>query len=153
MIAPIWSRHTPQRYQYTLQGRSSGDPPEGRDVLISHEGDEIPDTGGGLEQARALLDATCSYTLNPDVAWRGPNPSVPGRYDRNTWMRLLCVPTARAVGRLGAGDFTASNYIRSPVVAIRYTGAQINKLDQLDRALRGFLLNALGSSFPRMSHG
>ncbi|MCZ4267511.1 MAG: nucleotidyltransferase family protein [Pseudomonadota bacterium] len=121
---------------------------EGRDVLISHEGDEILDTGGGLKQARALLDATCSYTLNPDVAWRGPNPLM---VLRDAWRPehmdalLLCVPTVRAVGRLGAGDFTASNagHITRGGDLV-YTGAQIIKLDQLDRVTeKVFSLNAL----------
>ncbi|WP_416369309.1 nucleotidyltransferase family protein [Tritonibacter mobilis] len=121
---------------------------EGRDVLISHEDKEILDTGGGLKLARALLDASVSYTLNPDVAWRGPNPlSVLHDAWRPADMDalLLCVPTARAVGRLGSGDFsTDSRGCIQRGGDMVYTGAQVISLDTLDRVSESaFSLNAI----------
>ena len=55
------------------------------------------------------------------------------------------MPTARAVGRLGDGDFTESNagHVTRGGDLV-YTGAQIIKLDQLDRMTeKVFSLNAL----------
>ena len=119
-----------------------------RDLLISHEADRILDTGGGLKQARPLLNAKSAYTLNPDVTWSGPNPL---RVLQDMWRPddmdalLLCVPTARAVGRLGSGDFStdeAGHISRGGDLV--YTGAQILKLDHMDRVAETvFSLNRL----------
>ena len=45
-----------------------------RGVDVSHEAPEILDTGGGLKAALPRLGAGRVATLNPDVAWSGPNP-------------------------------------------------------------------------------
>ncbi|NIZ11790.1 nucleotidyltransferase family protein [Phaeobacter sp. HF9A] len=119
-----------------------------QDVRISHEADAILDTGGGLKQARDLLDSACVYTLNPDVIWRGPNPLhllAEGWQWGDMDALLLCVPTARAIGRLGPGDFSTSPDGRiSRGGDLVYTGAQILKPALLDRLHeRAFSLNAL----------
>lgn len=119
----------------------------GRDLMISHE-EEILDTGGGLKQAAPLLASESVFTLNPDVAWRGPNPL---RHIQSAWNAaemdslLLCVPTARAIGRLGGGDFSvdAAGHI-SRGGDLVYTGVQIVKPALLERIPeRVFSLNRL----------
>lgn len=102
---------------------------EGRDVAISHEAEEILDTGGGLKAALPLLDADPVFTINPDAVFAGPNPfSVlsaawdPGRMEA----LLLLVPAAAAEGRSGPGDFTLRSDGRLARRGDRvYTGAQI----------------------------
>lgn len=83
-----------------------------RGVQISHETPDILDSGGGLLKALPLLGATIGavYTSNSDAIWAGPNPFTmlraawdPARMDG----LMLCIPLARAVGRKGAGDFSA----------------------------------------------
>ena len=117
-------------------------------VLISHEADQILDTGGGLKNARPLLDSDCVFTLNPDVAWKGPNPlttllSCWNAHDMDAL--LLCVPTSRAIGRIGGGDFSADIQARiSRGGDLVYTGAQIVKPALLDRISEPvFSLNTL----------
>lgn len=119
----------------------------GRDLVISHE-EEILDTGGGLKQATPLLASESVFTLNPDVAWHGPNPL---RHVQSAWNAaemdalLLCVPTARAIGRLGGGDFSvdAEGHI-SRGGDLVYTGVQIVKPALLERiSERVFSLNRL----------
>ncbi|OIQ33198.1 MAG: nucleotidyltransferase [Alphaproteobacteria bacterium MedPE-SWcel] len=108
-----------------------------RDVVISHEAGQILDTGGGLKQARPLLNSDCVFTLNPDVAWNGPNPLKTLEHewkDDHMDALLLCVPTHRAIGRIGSGDFsiTQSGHIQRGGDMV-YTGAQIVKPDLLDQ--------------------
>ena len=119
----------------------------GRDLMISHE-EEILDTGGGLKQAAPLLASNSVFTLNPDVAWSGPNPL---KIVQSAWNAsemdalLLCVPTARAIGRLGSGDFsvdTEGHISRGGDLV--YTGVQIVQPALLERIPdRVFSLNRL----------
>ncbi len=120
----------------------------GSDVLVSHEAEQILDTGGGLKKARPLLDSACVFTLNPDVAWHGDNPLKILALDWDPTQMdalLLCVPTARAVGRVGGGDFSIDSEARiSRGGDLVYTGAQIVKPALLDRVCEEvFSLNAL----------
>ncbi|TNJ45616.1 nucleotidyltransferase family protein [Phaeobacter sp. B1627] len=107
-----------------------------RDVLISHEEGQILDTGGGLKKARSLLNSPSVFTLNPDVAWTGPNPLAALEQEWNDAQMdalLLCVPTIRAVGRIGGGDFSVDRSGRITRGGdLVYTGAQIVKPDLLD---------------------
>jgi MurNAc alpha-1-phosphate uridylyltransferase len=103
----------------------------GQDVAISHEADQILDTGGGLKAALPLLGAPQVATLNTDAIWSGPNPLAtalaawqPDQMDA----LLLCLPAENAIGRKGPGDFTLDAEGRisrgGPFV---YSGLQILK--------------------------
>lgn len=117
-------------------------------VLISHEADQILDTGGGLRAALPLLDTDPVFTLNPDALWLGPNPLS---FLRAQWNQkimdalLLCVPLSRTHGRAGGGDFGSKangQIIRGGDLV--YGGAQIVKthgLDDIDD--HAFSLNVL----------
>lgn len=104
-------------------------------VRISHEADQILDTGGGLRAALPLLEADTVFTLNPDVLWMGPNPL---QLLRQQWKPdtmdalLLCTPLSRTHGRHGGGDFHLSEdrQITRPGDLV-YGGAQIIKTDRL----------------------
>jgi len=117
-------------------------------VLFSHELPEILDTGGGLRQALPLLGDGPVYTMNTDVVWTGPNPL---KLARDAWKPaemdalLVCVPLARAVGRKGAGDFTADETGRiSRGGDLVYGGVQILKTDGLHQITdKAFSLNTL----------
>lgn len=81
-----------------------------RGVICVHE-PEILETGGGLRNAVPWLGAGPVITLNTDAVWTGDNPIPrllnawqPGKMDA----LLLVVPTDRAVGHRGAGDFAIS---------------------------------------------
>ncbi len=118
------------------------------DVMISHEAEQILDTGGGLRNALPLLQAQTIYTMNCDVIWNGPNPL---KLLRDQWnpdamdALLLCVPLARAVGRKGSGDFSIDdNGHISRKGNFVYTGAQILKTGGLnDISDTAFSLNIL----------
>lgn len=105
------------------------------DVLMSDESGALLETGGGLRKALPLLGPDPVYTLNCDVVWRGENPLLrlaslwnPATMDA----LLLLVPTARATGHQGAGDFTigADGQLRRGGDVV-YTGAQILRTDGL----------------------
>lgn len=119
--------------------------PQGVTVLT--EAPEILDTGGGLKAALPHLGPGPVFTINPDALWLGPNPlSVL----RNAWSDgmealLLCIPSDRAKGRAGPGDFSVDDTGRvsrgGPFV---YGGAQIIRTDALaDIGERVFSLNLL----------
>lgn len=117
-------------------------------VAISHEAPNILETGGGLRKALPLLDADTVMTINPDVIWSGPNPlSIaaeawdPDKMDA----LLLCVPKARTIGRVGAGDFTVSEEGRPTRHGnMVYGGVQILKTDSLqDVEEDAFSLNVI----------
>ena len=117
-------------------------------ALISHEADEILDTGGGLRAALPLLETDLVFTLNPDVLWLGPNPLS---FLRQQWAPdkmdalLLCTPLTRTHGRQGGGDFHLSEdgQISRPGNLV-YGGAQIIKTDQLhDVKDAAFSLNVI----------
>jgi N-acetyl-alpha-D-muramate 1-phosphate uridylyltransferase len=99
-----------------------------RGVGISHE-PTILDTGGGLKAALPRLGKDRVATLNPDVAWSGPNPlrhllDLPWPADAGAL--LLLIPQDRALGRSGPGDFALGDDGRlsrkGPFV---YSGTQI----------------------------
>ena len=100
-----------------------------RDVAISHEDQQILDTGGGLKHALGLTGEGIVATLNPDAAWIGPNPvstlldtGLPDEADA----LLLLVPEERALSRATPGDFSLSQDGRlSRRGRHVYTGAQL----------------------------
>jgi MurNAc alpha-1-phosphate uridylyltransferase len=77
-------------------------------IEISDESDRILETGGGLRKAQALLGAGPVFTLNTDAVWTGSGLLAqmlaawdPARMDA----LLMLVPTERAIGYRGVGDF------------------------------------------------
>ncbi|SHH59607.1 nucleotidyltransferase family protein [Marivita hallyeonensis] len=80
---------------------------DGTDVRVVIEAPEILDTGGGLKAALPLLQADPVFTMNTDAVWRGPNPLevLSDAWTNDMHALLLCVPTARAMGHDGGGDF------------------------------------------------
>ncbi|MDO5528435.1 MAG: nucleotidyltransferase family protein, partial [Paracoccus sp. (in: a-proteobacteria)] len=75
---------------------------------ISRE-DTLLETGGGLRRALPLLGGDTVMTLNPDVVFTGGNPLktlINGWRPDEMDALLLQVPETRAVGRIGAGDFS-----------------------------------------------
>jgi len=121
---------------------------EPQGVLLSHETPEILDTGGGLRQAIHLLGNGPVFTMNTDVIWAGPNPLelASDAWDPDIMDALLvCVPLARAMGRKGAGDFTADPQGRiSRGGDLVYGGVQIIKTSGLQTIKKNtFSLNEL----------
>lgn len=120
----------------------------GRDVAVSLEQPDILDTGGGLRAALPLLGTDPVFTMNTDALLRGPNPL---RLLADAWdpermdALLLCVPLARAVGRMGGGDFSIDSRGKiSRKGDYAYIGFQILKTDGLaDIPDRVFSLNLL----------
>lgn len=98
----------------------------GLGVEFSREEPDILDTGGGLRAAgQRLLSPT--FTMNPDAAWVGGNPLIEltNAWQDHMQALLLLVPSGRAQGRDGCGDFSVEGgrLIRGgPLI---YTGAQI----------------------------
>jgi N-acetyl-alpha-D-muramate 1-phosphate uridylyltransferase len=81
----------------------------GRDVAISHEVDQILETGGGLRAALPLLGAGPVAILNSDGIWTGTNPLLElAKVWDDTRMEalLLLLPVAAARGHAARGDFT-----------------------------------------------
>jgi N-acetyl-alpha-D-muramate 1-phosphate uridylyltransferase len=100
-----------------------------RGVAVSHETPDILDTGGGLRRALPLLGSGRIATLNPDVAWSGPNPLtilLDSRWPEGAGALLLVVPEVRAHGRTAPGDFSlAADGRLSRGGAFVYTGVQL----------------------------
>jgi len=124
----------------------------GRDVRLSWERDTILNTGGGLRAALPLLGKGPVITLNTDAVWTGPNPLdtlraawAPDRMDA----LLLTIPTTRAEGRTGPGDFTVGPDGRLTRNGDQvYTGAQIIRTDRLAEVGEAvFSLNVLWNMF------
>ena len=121
---------------------------EPQGVILSHETPDILDTGGGLRNAVPLLGDGPVFTMNTDVIWSGPNPL---ELARDAWdpdkmdALLVCVPMPRAMGRKGAGDFTADTVGRiSRGGDLVYGGVQIVKTDGLHNIKEtSFSLNEL----------
>jgi MurNAc alpha-1-phosphate uridylyltransferase len=117
-----------------------------RGIGISHE-PVILDTGGGLKAALPRLGDGQVATLNPDVAWSGPNPLLhllATPWPEDAGAILLLIPEDRALGRSGPGDFALGEDGRlSRKGAFVYTGTQIIDAAAL-RATPGevFSLNA-----------
>ncbi|MGY6412104.1 MAG: nucleotidyltransferase family protein [Alkalilacustris sp.] len=128
----------------------------GRGIAISHE-PELLDTGGGLKAALPLLGPGPVFTLNPDVAWRGPNPLalLAAAWRPHMAGLLLLVPSGRARARLGGGDATLAPDGRLVWGGdLVYTGAQILRTEALasipDRA---FPLHRLWARAAPALHG
>lgn len=122
----------------------------GRDIAISHEADEILDTGGGLRAALPLLGQGPVFTLNSDAIWAGPNPlhvlQSGWQPDRMSAL-LLLAPLPQTHGRAdpSQGDFALAadgRLIRGG--PLLYLGAQIlDPAGLLDMTPRAFSLNLL----------
>lgn len=119
-----------------------------RNVLTILEHPRILETGGGLRNALPLLGPGPVYAMNTDAIWSGPNPLSllaaawqPEKMDA----LLMCVPTDRAVGHNGKGDFILSpdgTLCRGPGVI--YGGVQIIKTNRLEEIKEdAFSLNLL----------
>lgn len=115
-------------------GQQIADHLAGQDIAISHE-PQILDTGGGLRRALPLLGEGPVATLNPDVAWTGPNPltALQAVWEGDRMDALLAlIPVAQATARKGAGDFgmgaDARLHRKGDFV---YAGAQIIRPDLL----------------------
>ena len=81
--------------------------------IINSEEDEPLETGGGVQQALPDLKGEAFFVLNGDaILLNGPSP-VLSRMAKK-WMSddmdvlLLLVPTTKAIGSDGQGDFTLS---------------------------------------------
>ena len=116
----------------------------GRDIAVRVERPDILDTGGGLKAALPELRAETVFTANSDMIWGGPNPyaSLPA-LDDDTDACLLVVPSERAIGRKGPGDFTlgADGRINRGGAYV-YTGLQIIRTGRVaEMADRVFSLN------------
>ena len=120
----------------------------GRNVTLSYETPDILETGGGLRAALPLLGPGPIFTMNSDAVWQGPNPltllAQAWRPDEMDAL-LLCIPTERAQGHTGAGDFVIDaqgRATRGPGEV--YTGVQIiNPAGLADIGLTAFSLNLL----------
>lgn len=110
----------------------------GSDIQLSWETEQILETGGGLRAALPLLGVGPVMTLNTDAVWSGQNPLTqllaawdPAKMDA----LLLLLPSDRALGHTGHGDFlldpagriSRANGADAPV----YLGAQILKTEGL----------------------
>lgn len=123
------------------------DPP----LVVSHEGPEPLETGGGVKRASALLRGDAFLVMNADAVWSAPTALAPLR---DAWRAetmdalLLLVPWTQTRLHHGAGDFflDLDGRLRrrggarsAPYV---YTGAQIIARHALDGAPDGaFSLN------------
>jgi MurNAc alpha-1-phosphate uridylyltransferase len=99
-----------------------------RGIGICHE-PVILDTGGGLKAALPRLGDGRVATLNPDVAWHGPNPLrhlLGTPWPEDAGALLLLIPEDRALGRSGPGDFALGEAGRlTRKGRFVYTGTQI----------------------------
>lgn len=134
-----------EKIQYHLAGTS---------VCVVVETPEILETGGGLRAALPQLGSGPVFTLNTDSVWTGPNPLTTLR---DAWdpdqmdALLLLVPTARALGHEGPGDFALGpdrRIVRGPGHV--YSGAQILKTGELSQIEQSaFSLNVLWDQMAR----
>lgn len=113
--------YLPDRITAHLSGRGN--------IRFSDETETILETGGGLRKALPLLGDGPVFTLNTDAVWTGANPLAelraawdPARMDG----LMLLVPSGRATGHAGPGDFDrdADGRLRRGRSFV-YTGAQI----------------------------
>ncbi|SFB04557.1 MurNAc alpha-1-phosphate uridylyltransferase [Poseidonocella pacifica] len=119
-----------------------------RGVTISDERGALLETGGGLRAALPLLGDGPVFTMNTDAVFSGPNPLdfLAQAWDpRAMDALLLCLPSERAHGHTGSGDFIVGpdgRLSRGPGKI--YTGVQILKTDGLARISdTAFSLNLL----------
>jgi len=81
---------------------------DSQDIAFSVETPDLLDTGGGLKNALPALGSETVFTLNSDAVWSGDNP-VSQLLD--LWVGhdmdglLLLLPSRRAMGHKGSGDF------------------------------------------------
>jgi len=104
-----------------------------RDVITTIESPAILETGGGLLNALPLLASDPVVTLNPDAAWRGPNPVrllLDAWSDTMTALLLLIPLTAAATTR-DTGDFSFEQGRIRRKGHYLYTGAQILRTGRL----------------------
>lgn len=102
------------------------------DVSVLVETPNILDSGGAVKNALPALGPGPILTLNADAVWQGANP-VPellAAFDpARMGALLLLTPRAKAVGRLGGGDFAMDNDGRlsldKSADSLVYLGAQI----------------------------
>ncbi|TNC74319.1 nucleotidyltransferase family protein [Rubellimicrobium roseum] len=103
-------------------------------VLIADETAGLLETGGGLKAALPLLGPDPVWTINSDTAWAGPNPlrALAQGWRPEMEALLLLVPTARARGYRGMGDFDLDPTGRlARGTSHVYTGAQILRTEGL----------------------
>ncbi|MDW4498091.1 nucleotidyltransferase family protein [Sulfitobacter sp. D35] len=146
LVAPLRPRVVAANLHYRPEPLVAHLAPRGVQPIV--ETPEILDTGGGLKNALPLLGKGPVITMNTDAIWIGPNPLEllraawePERMDA----LLICVPAARAVGRIEPGDFTCDAEGRLGRRGdLVYGGAQILKTDRVAaRPERVFSLNAI----------
>ena len=107
--------------------------------------DPILETGGGLRAALPLLGSGPVITLNPDVAWQGPNPV---QMLRKAWRDdmqalLMLVDVEKALGTVPPGDFSLEHGEIRRNGPYRYTGLQMLRTDRLSEIdAIAFSLNA-----------
>lgn len=80
----------------------------GRDIAISHEPDQILETGGGLKAALPLLGTAPVAILNSDGIWTGRNPlaQLAAAWDPDRMEALLLLlPLDRTLAHGPKGDF------------------------------------------------
>lgn len=102
----------------------------GSPVHVLHETPEILDSGGGVRNGLVVLGDGPLATLNADAVWQGPEPlnCLRAAWDKSRMdVLVLLVPQARAVGRIGGGDFalTTEGRVSPDKGGDVYTGAQI----------------------------
>jgi MurNAc alpha-1-phosphate uridylyltransferase len=97
------------------------------------EEDPILETGGGLRAALPQLGDDPVITMNPDAAWKGPNPvdALVKAWRPDMQALLLLVPLNRAFATGPNGDFSLSSGEIQRGGDLRYTGLQIIKTDRL----------------------
>jgi MurNAc alpha-1-phosphate uridylyltransferase len=123
----------------------------GRPVTLSHESDEILETGGGLRKALPHLGQGPVMTLNSDAVWTGQNPlsQLAAHWDPDRMdALLLLLPVGQAMGHNGMGDFLIGADGRlaraKGAAGLVYLGAQILRCDRLAAVGRPvFSLNIL----------
>lgn len=110
-------------------------------IKTSHE-DPILETGGGLRTALPLLGPSPVITLNPDVAWNGPNPVSELLANWRDDMQALLMLTPSPDGA-EADDFSLEQGELRRSGPYRYTGLQLIQTHRLhDIETPVFSLNA-----------
>lgn len=98
-------------------------------ILINNEPKERLETGGGLRAALPLLGPGPVFTLNSDAVWSDPGAlsQLRAAWDPSCMdALLLLIPTERAHGHAGSGDFALGSDGRlTRGGPLTYTGAQI----------------------------
>ena len=99
-------------------------------VTSHRETPRILDTGGGLKAMAPHLPEAPVITLNPDAAWRGPNPvaQLLKAWRPEMECLMLLVPLDRT-GREAPGDFAFDGTRISRKGDFVFTGAQIIRPD------------------------